>query len=185
MRAKILAAAGAGAAAYAAGLSAPLSVVVGLGTPLVVMAGPVFLRGVLVGATTKATAERVPAAVADMSGEQFEDYVALAARSCGLHVMTTPLSGDFGVDIVVGTRPNRVAIQCKRQARPVGTAAVQQVVAGAAMHDCTRTMVVTNNHFTAAARRLADQHGCVLIDGDQLSLLRSAIRDAAAELPAT
>jgi HJR/Mrr/RecB family endonuclease len=90
--------------------------------------------------------------------------------------MMTPITGDFGVDLIVGRRPNRVAIQCKRQSRPVGTGAVQEVVAGAPMHDCAHTMVVTNHDFTPAARKLAEQHGCVLVGGDELTRLGSAIR---------
>lgn len=180
MRSKLFVAAGAGAAAFAAGLSPLTSVAVGVAAPVIVVLAPGFLRGLVVGAATPAATERVPAAVAEMSGEEFEDYVALAARSCGLPVIMTAVTGDYGVDLVVGHRPLRLAIQCKRQARPVGSGAVQEVVAGAAMHDCTRTMVVTNQEFTPAARRLADQHGCLLIGGPELSLLRTAIRQATA-----
>jgi restriction system protein len=93
-------------------------------------------------------------------------------------VIMTAITGDWGVDIIVGHRPNRLAIQCKRQARPVGTAAVQEVVAGAPMQDCVRTMVVTNHDFTPAARRLAERHGCELVGRDELPRLRSIIRRA-------
>jgi restriction system protein len=53
---------------------------------------------------------------------------------------------------------------------------VQEVVAGATMHDCAHTMVVTNHGFTPAARTLAEQHGCVLVGGDELTRLGSTIR---------
>ena len=111
-----------------------------------------------------------------MSGTEFEDYVARIARSCGLPVIMTSITGDWGVDIIVGKRPNRLAIQCKRQSRPVGAGAVQEVVAGAPMQDCTRTMVVTNHEFTPAARKLAELHGCELVGGAELPRLRSTIR---------
>jgi HJR/Mrr/RecB family endonuclease len=88
----------------------------------------------------------------------------------------TPLTGDWGVDLIVGRRPNRLAIQCKRQSRPVGAGAVQEVVAGAPMQDCTQTMVVTNHDFTPAARKLAELHGCVLVGGAELTRLGSTIR---------
>jgi restriction system protein len=111
-----------------------------------------------------------------MSGTEFEDHVARIARSCGMPVIMTSITGDWGVDIIVGKRPNRLAIQCKRQSRPVGASAVQEVVAGAPMQDCTRTMVVTNHEFTPAARKLAELHGCELVCGAKLSRLRSTIR---------
>ncbi|CQD05456.1 restriction endonuclease [Mycolicibacterium conceptionense] len=58
--------------------------------------------------------------------------------------------------------------------------AVQEVVAGAPMQDCTRTMVVTNNEFTPAARKLAELHGCELVGGAELPRLKSILRRAAA-----
>ncbi|MDZ4270349.1 MAG: restriction endonuclease, partial [Mycobacterium sp.] len=79
-------------------------------------------------------------------------------------------------DLIVGRRPDRLAVQCKRLSRPVGASAVQEVVAGAPMQDCTRTMVVTNNEFTPAARKLAELHGCELVTGADLPRLRSTIR---------
>ncbi len=88
----------------------------------------------------------------------------------------TPLTGDWGVDLIVGHRPDRLAVQCKRLSRPVGAGAVQEVVAGAPMQDCTQTMVVTNHEFTPAARKLAELHGCELVGGADLPRLRSTIR---------
>ena len=148
-----------------------------IAAPLLVAATPRFLLG----AVTGVTARTEPAA--QMSGTEFEDYVAGIARSCGVPVIMTPMTGDWGVDIIVGARPNRLAVQCKRQSRPVGTGAVQEVVAGAPMQDCVRTMVVTNNGFTPAARRLAEHHGCELVGRDELPRLRSTIRRLTVSAP--
>jgi restriction system protein len=174
LRAKLLVALGAAAAltAHLAGLSTTASLAVGVGAPLATMAVPRFLAGALAGATTAGPGETHDA----MSGTEFEDYVARVARSCGVPVIMTPLTGDWGVDIIVGRRPNRLAVQCKRQSRPVGAGAVQEVVAGAPMQDCTRTMVVTNHGFTPAARKLAELHGCELVGGAELPRLRATIR---------
>jgi HJR/Mrr/RecB family endonuclease len=98
-------------------------------------------------------------------------------------VIRTSITGDWGVDLVVGLRPHRIAIQCKRLSRPVGTGAVQEVVAGAPMQDCTRTMVVTNNEFTPAARKLAERHGCTLVSGSELPRLKGLIRRLTAPTP--
>ncbi|MBV8292458.1 MAG: restriction endonuclease, partial [Mycobacterium sp.] len=56
-----------------------------------------------------------------------------------------------------------VAIQCKRHGKSVGVAAVQQVVSGARHHGCTKSIVITNQEFTRAAKQLAHSHGCQLI----------------------
>ena len=167
----------AGAAAFDSGIDPWRSVAVGFGAVAAVTLGPHFVRGAVTGARTPGAREFPTAA---MSGTEFEDYVAQVARSCGVPVIMTPLSGDWGVDLIIGHRPDRLAVQCKRLGRPVGPGAVQEVVAGAPMQDCTRTMVVTNQGFTPAARKLAELHGCVLVDGTELVRLRSAIRKALA-----
>lgn len=166
----------AGMGAYLLGVNAPGSVVVGALAPAVLTAAPRFVLGALRGATSASLTERPAAGLSEMSGTDFEDYVARIARRCGVPVIMTPLTGDWGVDLIVGRRPDRLAIQCKRQSRPVGAGAVQEVVAGAPMQDCIQTMVVTNHDFTQAARTLAELHGCVLVGGAELSQLGRTIR---------
>ena len=160
----------AGLCAAVAGVPPGWCVVIAVAAPLV----PGFVVAVVSGAATPGARETD--ARNEMSGTEFEDHVARIARSVGVPVIMTPLSGDWGVDLIVGNRPHRLAVQCKRQSRPVGTGAVQEVVAGAPMQDCTRTMVVTNNQFTPAARKLAERHGCELVGADELPRLRSTIR---------
>jgi hypothetical protein len=177
-RFKLYAAIGVAAAvtAHLSGMDLPRSAGTGILAPVILAATPRFVIGLLRGARTPGSLERPGAAQQDMSGTEFEDFVARIARGCGAPVIMTPLTGDWGVDLIVGHRPNRLAVQCKRQSRPVGTSAVQEVVAGAPMQDCTQTMVVTNHGFTPAARRLAELHGCVLVSGEELTRLRSTIR---------
>lgn len=114
-----------------------------------------------------------------MSGVEFEHYVAAVLRGLGYQTSLTKATGDFGVDIVASKGGTRTAVQCKRQGNPVGGAAVQQAVAGAAMHQCTATMVVCNQTFTRAAQALAQAHDCRLIDRAELESL--ALRSANAD----
>ncbi|WP_041781766.1 restriction endonuclease [Mycolicibacterium chubuense] len=159
-----------GVGAYLWGAGPVWSVVAGLLAPAV----PTFLMATLAGALTPGAREQ--SAGDQMSGTEFEDYVARIARSAGVPVIMTSITGDWGVDLIVGHRPNRLAVQCKRHSRPVGAGAVQEVVAGAPMQDCTQTMVVTNGGFTPAARKLAELHGCELVGGADLPWLRATIR---------
>lgn len=163
-----------GATAYLVGAGLTASVLLAALAPLVVAVAPRFFVATVVGAATPGAKERNAADA--MSGTEFEDYVARVARGCGVPVIMTPLTGDWGVDLIVGHRPHRLAVQCKRLSRPVGAGAVQEVVAGAPMQDCTQTMVVTNHEFTPAARKLAELHGCELVGGADLPRLRSTIR---------
>lgn len=116
------------------------------------------------------------ATVDAMTGVEFERYVAAVLRGVGYTVELTRATGDFGVDLIATKAGVRTAVQCKRQVRVVNGAAVQQVVAGAAIHDCTATMVVSNHRYTRAATQLADAHGCVLIDRTRLARMSRAGR---------
>ncbi|WP_157517165.1 restriction endonuclease [Mycobacterium sp. MS1601] len=168
----MIVAAAAAAAAYALGMPPWWCLVAAAAAPPLLLALPRFIAGALHGAATPRPDEEPTTA---MSGTEFEDFVAGIARRAGVPVIMTPLTGDWGVDLILGRRPDRVAVQCKRLGRPVGPGAVQEVVAGAPMQDCTRTMVVSNQEFTPAARRLAEQHGCILVGGSQLPRLRAEI----------
>ena len=114
------------------------------------------------------------AAIDEMSGVEFEGFVAAQLRTSGWAVEHTAGSGDYGVDLIAARDGTRMAVQCKRQGKPVGVAAVQQVVAGAAHHRCDRTVVVTNQAFTKAARQLATTHRCRLVGREQLHIWTGA-----------
>jgi HJR/Mrr/RecB family endonuclease len=102
-------------------------------------------------------------AIDAMDGAEFENYVAARLERAGWQVTFTPPVGDYGVDLVAEKDGHYVAVQCKRYGKPVGVAAVQEVVSGARHHGCTRSIVVSNQEFTAAAKQLARTHGCQLI----------------------
>ncbi|MGV0816047.1 restriction endonuclease [Mycolicibacterium boenickei] len=165
--------AAAAAAGHLTGVDAVWTVVIAAAVPFGLAATPRFVLGAFRGLSTPSAREL---AAPEMTGLEFEDRVAHVARTCGLPVIMTPLTGDWGVDLIVGHRPNRIAVQCKRLSRPVGASAVQEVVAGAPMQDCARTMVVTNNDFTPAARKLAELHGCELVGGAELPRLKAILR---------
>ncbi len=110
------------------------------------------------------------ATVDDMSGVEFEEFVAAQLRILGWGVTHTASTGDYGVDLVAQKGGTRMAIQCKRQAKAVGVAAVQQVVSGARQHGCSQAVVVTNQVFTKAARQLAGTHRCRLVGREQLHI---------------
>lgn len=102
-------------------------------------------------------------AIDTMSGVEFESYVGARLRRAGWQVKFTPAVGDYGVDLIAEKDGQCVAIQCKRHGKSVGVAAVQQVVSGARHHGCTRSIVISNQEFTTAAKQLAYTHRCQLI----------------------
>jgi restriction system protein len=124
------------------------------------------VAGLVLAVVLSAEATRRPASMAAidaMTGTEFENYVAARLRRAGWQVDFTRATGDYGVDLIAVKDGKSVAVQCKRYGQPVGVAAVQQVVSGARHHDCTKSIVVSNQEFTRAARQLAYTHGCQLI----------------------
>ena len=105
-----------------------------------------------------------------LTGEEFEQYVALVLRDNGFRdIELTRASGDQGVDILAARGGKRYAIQCKNYAGAVGNAAVQEAYAGAQFYGCEVAAVVCPGAFTRAARELAASTGVRLWDGEHLT----------------
>lgn len=108
----------------------------------------------------------------DISGTDFEALTCDILASNGFELaQSTKASGDFGIDVLAYRDGISFAIQCKRYNYDVGIEAVQQVYAGRAFYECHVAMVLTNQYFTPAARKLADKIGVVLWDRDMLEEL--------------
>ena len=107
-----------------------------------------------------------------MSGHEFEHHVAKVMRANGYRVTVTRGSGDYGVDLILN---GQIAVQVKRYSSPVGPKAVQEVVAGMAIHRCTESWVVTNSTFTAAAIKLAAANGVRLVPGRSFEAMASEV----------
>jgi restriction system protein len=103
-----------------------------------------------------------------MSGVNFERYIGEILKSQGYHISYTPITGDYGTDIVAQKGNKRISVQLKRYGKPVGPSAIQQAVASMVVYGCNETMVVTNNTYTKEAKKLAEYNNCVLINRNQL-----------------
>ena len=105
-------------------------------------------------------------AVKDMTGIEFEDYVAKRMKEAGYtDVRTTEKTGDFGAD-VIGKTPKglKIAVQCKHYKTKVGIASVQEVNSARDYYKTDLAAVVTNSSFTSAAKKLASKSNVILID---------------------
>lgn len=121
--------------------------------------------------TTQDTGPKTPRAkeliwrfetVRAMSGTQFELYVASLLRAMGHNTRVLGGSGDQGVDLIVDYFGERVAVQCKNYAKPVGNKPVQEVYTGAKHHGCQQAWVVAPVGFTNGAFELARSVGVKL-----------------------
>jgi hypothetical protein len=105
-----------------------------------------------------------------MDGARFEVFVADLFRAMGHRVVLYGGAGDQGVDLVVYFRGERVAVQCKNYAGPVGNRPVQEVYAGARHHRCVEAWVVAPAGYTSGARDLAKSTGVSLYDASTIRL---------------
>ncbi|MCJ2095429.1 restriction endonuclease [Methylobacterium sp. J-072] len=101
-------------------------------------------------------------------GIDYERYCAERLARAGWRAHRTPPSGDQGADIVAVRDGLRLIVQCKRLAKPVGNAAVQEAAAALRYWAGDRAAVVSNAGFTPAARRLAAATGVLLLHHDAL-----------------
>ena len=133
--------------------------------PFITLLGFPVAAPIMIGkAAVKAQKEQARRNVGNMSGIEYERYVARKLLCRGFRrADVTPASGDFGADIIAtDAHGRRVCIQCKRYKSNVGVKAVQEVIAAARYYRCDYSMVITTAHFTAAAKKMAAQTGVVL-----------------------
>lgn len=109
------------------------------------------------------------AAADHMSGEEFENWLAILFRAAGWRVRHTATTGDFGADLIMSRGDEALVVQAKRQRRPVGVAAVQQAASARLHYGAAAAMVVTNTTFTPAALELAGTTGVTLWDREDIA----------------
>lgn len=104
-----------------------------------------------------------------LDGHVFEDVMYELFKSCKLKVEKTPKSRDYGADLVITTKYEKIVIQCKLYFNHnVGNSAVQEINTAKNYYDATIGLVITNSFFTKPAKTLAESNGVKLIDRDGL-----------------
>ena len=101
-----------------------------------------------------------------MSGEEFEDWLALMYKKHGYDVKMTPKTCDFGADLILTNRKTgeKICVQAKRYRNAVGEEAVQQTLSGKNYYDCDKAIIITNSQYTDAAKKLAQKCDIKMID---------------------
>lgn len=102
-------------------------------------------------------------------GYAFEEMTAKILKSNGFkNIEVTKKSGDYGIDVLAEKEGIKYAIQCKKYTNNVGVDAVREALTGKAFFNCHIGAVMTNSHFTAQARTLAQKSGVVLWGREEL-----------------
>lgn len=104
-----------------------------------------------------------------LSGEEFEDLLSIYFKSLGLKVTKTKRSHDYGADLIVKSKTDVIAIQCKLYyKRTVSNSAVQEIASAKEFYSANKAVVITNSTFTKPAEVLADKIGVNLINRTKL-----------------
>ena len=90
-----------------------------------------------------------------LGGVEFEEYLNELFKHHGYQVETTPVTGDYGADLILVKNNQRIAVQAKCYTGSVGVSAVQQALSGKAYYHCDKAWVVTTGNYTTNAVRLA------------------------------
>ena len=111
-------------------------------------------------------ADRLPGVLTPLG---FERHCAGILVRRGWRANLTAGTADQGVDVLARKGRVSVVIQCKLYSRPVGNAAVQEVLAGQAFMGATHAAVVSNQSYTRAARDLAARTRVLLLSAEDLT----------------
>ncbi|MFC4557846.1 restriction endonuclease [Virgibacillus kekensis] len=103
-----------------------------------------------------------------MRGRKFEEYLQTLFKAKGYVVKLTPASGDYGADLILSTKENKIIVQAKRYKKNVGVKAVQEIASARSHYKADECWVVTNSYFTEQAKSLARSNQVRLIDRKQL-----------------
>ena len=106
-----------------------------------------------------------------LSGIEFEDYLAELFKSQGYQVEMTPLTGDYGADLILHKDQQRIAVQAKCYTGSVGISAVQEALSGMAYYRCHSAWVVTTGNYTPNAVELAKKSNVRLFGSNELGKL--------------
>ena len=113
----------------------------------------------------------------ELSPLEFEDLVARLHIALGYAVRQTPQTRDGGIDVVAvrdhPTGREKLAIQCKRQEKPVGRPELQKLLGVvAADPSFSAGVLVTTSTFSVDARQFAEQNARLkLVDKNTLARL--------------
>src|SRR3989338_2300265 len=106
-----------------------------------------------------------------LSGVEFEEFLAGLLRAQGYAAELTPTTGDYGADLILSKDGRRIAVQAKRYVGSVGVAAVQEALSGMAYYKCHTAWVIATGAFTPNALELAQKSGVKMIGRSEIGNL--------------
>lgn len=93
----------------------------------------------------------------------YERFCGILLNKSGWRTTETPMTRDFGADIIAYRGSIKMVVQCKRYSKPVGISAIQEVHAAARYYKANDAAVMATSGFTKSAKLLAEKTGTKLI----------------------
>ena len=104
------------------------------------------------------------------SGFKYERDVYSELKSQGLNVEKTQDRSDFGVDMIIYNEDGtKIAVQAKKENKPSGVGAMQEVYAGGRFYDCEKFAVVSYAGFSPQAITMARKLGIYCCDEEKFN----------------
>ena len=101
-----------------------------------------------------------------MTPKQYEDYIGTLFMQKGYNVNVSPLSNDWGLDVVAIKDDEKIGIQAKmygKSSRSVNRRVIMELYGASAYQDCTRTILATDGDILPDAIKVADKLGIEIL----------------------
>lgn len=95
-----------------------------------------------------------------MTPQEYEQYVASLYQEKGYKTEVTPLSGDYGIDVIASKGDEKIAIQAKKYghtSRKVNRAAIMELHGAMAYQHCTKAVLATDGELLEDAIKVAQE----------------------------
>lgn len=97
-----------------------------------------------------------------MTPQEYEYYIGSLFSDKGYRVDVSPLSNDWGIDVIAVKGDEKIGVQAKMyggSSRVVNRRVVMELYGAAAYQDCTKAVLATDGDIMPDARRVADKLG--------------------------
>lgn len=102
-------------------------------------------------------------------GIKFEEKCISKLRELGFqHISKTPISGDYGADIVAHLQQIKYIFQCKDVRKRQGVRAIQEIIGAKTVYKANKCVVISSSGFTHNAYNLAKANFILLLKSDEL-----------------
>lgn len=129
----------------------------------------------VISALTEKTGNYANDAQKNEIGRIFERDCYQILESNGYKVKETPITGDFGADLIASKNSLSFAIQCKDHKTAIGVSAIQEAHSAKEFYEADFAVVVTKSTFTSAALKMALKLNVMCLSPDDLpSLIQRA-----------